>query len=461
MRSFQWMAFFLVLLPASSSAGPHPRYGGEVSIRGSGLSSEEASLLLPSALDRLRFCASFEGLYAFSRRGVVPKLLSAPLRLVQENATWYAYLDLPARLPIHDGTARPKDVKAWLEGLRARGLGHVLYPVALEGPEPSIQVTGHGLKVRLTHRAWGWPRMLARTEAVWVSPSGAGSGPFQSDFGPPSGLASFLPVGETASFFARHRNGRPYLDQISFATGGQDSSAGRNDVVFLAFGRDAVATAWRDRVQSWVDRDNLALRFVRSGQPAASLFGLPSSPSLHPQDQPLKQAEIQLEYDDDALVRLARRLQLVLSRRGLSTSIERVDHPTLRRRLAERRFQIALTRFHLPSPESSGRERLFDQAALLAALASAFGGSPSIRTHLFRVEEAPSEARVSAMEQAIFRELGLMPLVWLPSPGFAPEAMQGRLGGRPLPVRTMAEAVADPSHLFECELGELQLGSAP
>lgn len=395
---------------------PPPLYGGDVQVYLPPLELSELPWPLLGPVSGLPAAARYETLFVRSPDGSLePGLVSAQL-----GPKGILQLRLRPDIRRHDGASlRAPDIVAWLLELARPGSPHGHLVLDLEGGRARLGGEDRPLGVRaldatrlelsFAGSAEAWMELMARAEAgVFVlGPGGAvGTGPFAPVRDRPDRLSAF----------ARHRDGRPYLDGVELRPGHHRPEPGPlrmvfelgpeaepSELLFIARGAGARGIDLA-RVDAAIDRDALA-RFLPEGRIAKARE--PGGPS------PAPAAEIEVALTVPPWLpgdrQLVPRIQYELSQAGIRAVRETPapDWNRTRRLTLGGRFGLLLGTVHLPSG-AKPRDRVND----LLALSARFGRPDLVdaaRLESLRADEPTPEALV-ALEQAVMNDLGLLPL---------------------------------------------------
>lgn len=402
------LAFALLLL-----AAPPERYGGTLGLYADETHAPWARAVLDAAVHEPLFDASG-----------APQLAAGPL----EYDGRVVRLRLRPGLLRHDGQPfTATDVADWLHRLARpdSARAHLVRPLAgaaarLEGKRSTLAVEVSSPTTLQVKLAFPYPHL----QALWSGPSAGvsviappraqvGTGPFTLDD---------HPLGAQA--FARHREGRPYLDGLELrrATAfALDRLAARGDALVFGAGLPCVGLqaflvlevsgplahrATLNALQGAVDRSRLTTRFLPEGSTLVRRFlGAALRPEAE-RELPAREAELFVAPDVPGGAALAQRIQLDLIRKGLTATIveARSASPPLRLELRVRWLSVPsdpVGRFHALMALLSARGRLM---SLPADRWTRFGEAPAwLRSAL--VERTEAEVRAHG---------GWIPLARLP-----------------------------------------------
>lgn len=321
------------LLAGAARSAPPPRYGGVL-----GLYASDRTF--PFAQEQLE-ALTREPLFRRGPDGAPVPVLARSL----ESVGGELRLVLRDDVLLHDGRRLDAPgVVGWLEDLAQPGArrGHLVLPLEgarlrLSGQSAALGarvIDAHTVGLRLAHpfpdlaRLWAGPRSGLEFSR---GQKRAGTGPF---------FLGRHPLEVRA--FSHHREGRPYVDGVELqrvaSDFGLETRAGGKDAWVLGAGVTE-CPSWalfpvllvrgtapaRVRVDQLIDRPRLARRFLPPGsKPARRFFGAPR-PTAGADRRALD--AVLLPGRSPGANTLAKRIQLDLTRGGVTTAIAREPQP--------------------------------------------------------------------------------------------------------------------------------------
>ena len=439
-----WTAFAAwagsVFLNGPAMSAPPPRYGGALGVYANDTTFAFAQEQL-EALTR-------EPLFRIGQDGTPEPVLARHLEVVGGEL----HLVLQDNVVFHDGSRLDAaSVVAWLEGLARPGgrSGHLTLPIEgarlrLSGqssPLGARVIDAHTVGLRLAHpfpdlsRLWAGPRsgleMSRGKRRVGTGPFALGRHPLE------------------VRAFSRHREGRPYADMVELQRAthfGLETRAQSKDAWVIGAGPTRCpnwalfpilvvrgSASARALIDQLIDRPRLARRFLAPGsKPARRFFGSPR-PTSGADGRPLD--AILIPGRSPGADTLAKRIQLDLTRGGVTTAIAREPPPGSPLVLELKTFALEVQAHPL------------DRLGMLMGLAARLGRAEAVPAgRLESLAASPvwrHAALVDRLEAELRETLNLVVLARIPIKGQTPFEFESpspcQLAAADLPAPTRTE----------------------